>query len=143
MGHSLIALVVKAVNEKEAEEKAWHTLENVICGEDGIVVGSMQDLERENPDTYRWIPPDKTRPAYEALSYIRISPVDSCEGQKLINTSYPPTDAESQRSLENYEMRVASYGYFCRDEEGICISDQNDRRLHSKDYFVVPVDVYS
>jgi hypothetical protein len=95
--------------------------------DDGIVVGSKFDLEQEQPWTFRWIPKDKTHPAYEKLSYIRIAPVNSNDGQKMIKSSFPAGFPP---------------GYFCLDEKGICISDPNDNRLHSKDYFVVPVDLH-
>lgn len=122
MGHILVSFVVKAANEEEAEQKAWRFLEIVgtdECIDCGIVVGSKFDLEQEHPWTFRWIPKDKTHPDYEELSYIRIAPVNSNDGQKMIKSSYDVL--------------------FDKD---ICISDPNDNRLRSKDYFVVPVDLH-
>ena len=146
MSHKLIALIVKAQNEQEAEQKAEHILDNVICGgppnDFGIVLNSKRDLEREDPDTYRWIPQDKTNPHYEELSRTLITaPVVSESGQKFIKSSYPPT-TEPQNEIEKLTVAMASTGYYVRDETGQYMQ-QDDSRLNDKDYFVVPVDVHS
>jgi hypothetical protein len=147
--HTLIALIVKAATQTEAEQKAWASLANYICVGDmnpndfGIVVGSKIDLVRKYPDTYRWKCLDPTNPAYKKTEHIKTIRVDSEYRQKFIRSRYPPPGEQPTDQIDSYLINLGNSGYYVRDEEGNYISDQNDIRLKSSEYFVVPVDVHS
>ena len=80
------------------------------------------DLERKFPVTRAWISKDKTNPAYEELSAVfRTGSVNLEGGQKFIEISS---------------------NYYLHDEQGQYM-EQNDSRLHDKDYFVVSMDMDS
>jgi hypothetical protein len=147
VSHKLIALIVKAATEIEAEQKAWVSLENYICDGDvndfGVVVGSKIDLARPYPDAYRWKFRDPSNPAYKETEHIKIARVNSEHGQKFIRSSYPPTGKQPRDNYEAFLFDLFNSGYYVRDEEGCYISDQSDIRLTSNEYFVVPVDVHS
>ena len=146
MSHKLIALIVRAANELEAEEKAWTSIDHICCqdypnpDDYGIVVRSKEDLARgELNDTQRWVCDcDEHR---VKTQYVRTAPVNSEFGRKFIASSYPEYYSPSDNS--DSLTALADSGYFVRDEEGNYIPDPNDARLHSDEYFVVPVDIHS
>ncbi len=156
MTHKLIALIVKAANETEAEEKSWSTIERVCSGEGcedfGFVLESKIYVERAKmteEDTRRWKIVDESNPRYQETKHIRICQVDSEDAQKLIRTSFPPTDPIQKKELENLKYKIggmstlsAPVGYFIRDENYNYMK-QDDARLQSKEYFVVPIDIHT
>ncbi len=148
MSHELIALVIKAQNEKEARQKAEDFRDNLyIYGvrshwgnryDWGVVVDGDQghDSSKEWWFTNRWIPANKSHPLYEMLNKSRrISCLNSEDAQEFIESRYKPGDDDEHP--DDYKK-----GYFVRDEHGQYIL-QNDGRLHDKDYFVVPLDMHS
>jgi hypothetical protein len=64
-------------------------------------------------------------------------------GKKFIRSCYPPLAEQPRNESDSYLINLGNSGYFVRDEEGRFISDQNDSRLKSSEYFVVSVDVHS
>ena len=148
MGHTLIALIIKAQTDKEARLKA-EDVRDVICGTEsvwgtifdwGVIIDGQERLPGASWFTDRWIPKEKTHPLYERLnSSRRILRADSENAQEFIESRYQCTN-----SAEAEEVDLAGWlkkGYLVRDEKGRYIQE-NDKRLHDKDYFVVPLDMH-
>jgi hypothetical protein len=137
--HELLAVVVKASDEAEAEEKGWKFLKwmcepSIIEHEDGqleeiylysdwgVIVNSEYDRVH-NVSRYRHIEEAK------------IASVTSPSAKDLIKGLY---DLDL-----GYVFATGKYGYHVLDEECNSIFNQYDPRLDSSEYFVVPLDVHS
>src|SRR6266571_8400046 len=116
MGHTLIAIIIKAQIEKEARLKA-EDVRNVICGTESLwgtifdwgVIIDGQDRPPGDPSfwfTDRWIPKEKTHPLYERLnSSRRILRTDSENAQEFIDSRYEcpsSTDAEDVKLYRKF-----------------------------------------
>jgi hypothetical protein len=136
--HRLFAVVLKAENGNDAMRKADITMTNLINDPHNMTDDAYRIFDSEDSNTngsnegtsggsFRHRCNDKTHDHHDKTAHIKISRLDSPEGQKFFKETL---DADKHLP-----------GHLLCDEQLMIISNEYSY-MGNKDYFIVPVDVH-